>query len=275
MVDYMTTPDHPFNSQIIDYDDDVIHTHEFYEIVYILEGSINHVLNGEVRTLRAGDIVYMNLNDVHGYLRESGNTCKHRDIVMRTDFFDSLSAFLGQEFKTAYCSGRLPKIISLPMTQIENYEQRITNTLMTFNIESDYRLASIRALCISLLNNLIEEQIYHNDTYYPMWYRELLGRFHVLDFLRAGLDYILEPFHFNKAYLCRSFRKYTGCTMTEYLNKARLQQAAFQLQYTDKTILAICNDVGFASVSYFNKLFKHAYGVSPRYYRKNLVLSQK
>ena len=57
--------------------------------------------------------------------------------------------------------------------------------------------------------------------------------------------------------------------MTEYLNHIRLQQAAFQLQYTDNTILSVCNNVGFSSVSYFNKLFKQTYGISPKAFRKN------
>lgn len=267
--DWMTTPEHPFNSKITEYGDEVVHKHLFYEIFYILEGSITHVLNGEVRTLHAGDMVFLNLDDVHYFLREEGNTCKHRDIIMHMDFFDSLSTFLGEEFKNAYHNNLLPKVLSLSLEQMENYEHRITNAILTSSMKSEYRLASTRALCISLLNHLVEERIRHNDAYYPMWFRELLGRFHMNEYLRVGLDDILKPFHFNKSYLCRRFHQYTGCTMTEYLNQIRLQQAAFQLQYTDNTILSVCNNVGFSSVSYFNKLFKQAYGVSPKFFRKN------
>lgn len=50
--DWMTTRENPFNSKITEYGDDVVHKHRFYEIFYILEGSIDHVLNGEVRTLQ-------------------------------------------------------------------------------------------------------------------------------------------------------------------------------------------------------------------------------
>ena len=267
--DWMTTPEHPFNSKITEYGDEIVHKHLFYEVFYILEGSIDHVLNGEVRTLHAGDVVFLNLDDVHYFLREEGNTCKHRDIIMHTDFFDELADFLGAEFKLAYSNNLLPKTLSLSLEQMENYEHRITNAILTSSMKSEYRLASTKALCISILNHLVEERIRHNDAYYPMWFRELLGRFHMNEFLKVGLDDILKPFHFNKSYLCRRFRQYTGYTMTEYLNQIRLQQAAFQLQYTDNTILSICNNVGFSSVSYFNKLFKQAYGVSPKYFRKN------
>ncbi len=265
----MTTPEHPFNSKITEYGDEVVHSHQFYEIFYILEGSIPHTLNGETRILHAGDMVFLNLEDVHCFHRTEGNTCKHRDIIMHTDFFDSISTFLGEDFKTAYHNNLLPKVLSLSLEQMENYEHRITNAILTSSMNSEYRQASIRALCVSLLNHLVEERIRHNDAYYPMWFRELLGRFHMNEFLRVGLDDILEPFHFNKSYLCRRFRQYTGYTMTEYLNQLRLQQAAFQLQYTDNTILSVCNNVGFSSVSYFNKIFKQTYGVSPKAFRKS------
>lgn len=264
----MTTPEHPFNSKITEYGDDVVHKHKFYEIFYILEGSITHILNGESRTLHVGDMVFLNQDDVHYFHREEGNTCKHRDIIIHTDFFDTLSDFLGEDFKSAYHGNLLPKVLSLSLEQMENYEHRITNTILTASIKSEYRSASTRALCISLLNHLVEDRIRHNDAYYPMWFRELLGRFHMNEFLKVGLDDILEPFHFNKSYLCRRFRQYTGYTMTEYLNMIRLQQAAFQLQHTDNTILSVCNNVGFSSVSYFNKLFKQTYGVSPKSFRK-------
>ena len=269
LEDWMTTPEQPFNSKITEYGDEVVHSHQFYEIFYILEGSIPHTLNGETRTLHAGDMVFLNLEDVHIFHREEGNTCKHRDIIIHTSLFDSLSNFVGGEFTHAYHNNLLPKVLSLSLEQMENYEHRITNAILTSNMKSEYRMASIRALCVSLLNHLVEERIRHNDTYYPMWFRELLGRFHMNEYLRVGLDDILEPFHFNKSYLCRRFRQYTGYTMTEYLNQIRLQQAAFQLQYTDNTILSVCNNVGFSSVSYFNKLFKQTYGVTPKSFRKN------
>ena len=267
--DWMTTPAQPFNSKITEFGDEVVHSHRFYEIFYILEGSISHTLNGLTRTLHSGDIVFLNQNDVHYFNREEGNPCKHRDIIISTEFFDSICAFMGEDFEIAYHSNTLPKTISITLEQMEDYENRISNAILTYNIDSKFKMASLRALCISLLNLLVEEKIRHDNTYYPIWFRELLGRFHMHEFLKAGLDEILEPFHFSKSYLCRQFRQYTGYTMTEYLNQIRLEQAAFQLQYTDNTISSICNNVGFCSASYFNKLFKQVYGVTPKEFRKN------
>ena len=269
--DWMTTEELPFHSKITEGDDhNVYHTHDFYEIFYVLEGSIDHDINGEKQTLHVGDMVFTNPKDVHSFFREPGNTCKHRDIIIRTDFFQSICRFIGENFLEAYESNQLPKIVNLSLEQIERYEHRITNVILTSSMHSDYRLASMRSLCVSLLNNLIEEEIRHDDQYYPMWFRELLARFHMNEFLKTGLDEILQPFHFSKSYICRTFHKYLGCTMTDYLNDVRLQQAAFLLQYTDETILTISSTIGFSSVSYFNNVFKKKYRLAPSTFRKKL-----
>lgn len=268
--DWMTTSEMPFHSKITEGDDDnIYHVHDFYEIFYILDGNLSYDINGETMKLSTGDMGFVNKSDVHSFFRGPGNTCKHRDIIIRTELFESVCKFIGKDFEDAYMHNALPKVISLPFSKIEQYEERIVNLVTAPpSINSDSQIAHIKTLLVSLLNCLLAKEHERDHQYYPMWFRELLGRFHMNDFLKNGLDSILEPYHFSKAYMCRTFQKYMDCTMTEYLNDIRLQHAAFQLTYTDDTIINICNSVGFASVSYFNSVFKRKYGMSPNVFRK-------
>jgi AraC-like DNA-binding protein len=56
-----------------------------------------------------------------------------------------------------------------------------------------------------------------------------------------------------------------GMTFTSYLNKLRLTEAARLLAANDgKPIADIAYAVGYANVSYFNKLFKDEYGCTPK-----------
>ena len=267
--DWLTSEDMPLHSKITeDGDHNIFHTHDFYEIFYILEGSIDHEINGTRSRLHAGDIVFTTPSDVHSFFREPGNRCKHRDIIIRPQFFQTVCHFIDEDFQHAYDKNLLPKVVRLSQERLESYENRIINVILTSSTNATFHLASAKTLCISLLNNLIEVEKKQVDNHYPMWFRELLARFHMNDFLREGLDEILSPFHFSRSYMCRAFHKYLNCTMTDYLNEVRLQQATFLLQYTDDTILSICHDIGFSSISYFNKLFKEKYGMSPNAFRK-------
>ena len=267
--DWMTSPEIPFFSKITaDDDSNIFHTHDFYEIFYILEGEISHNLNGSVTTLSRGNIVFLNRDDVHAFSREPGNACKHRDIIIRAEYFEEVCKFIGQEFYDAYLHNALPKVVMLPFDQIKQFEARIQNALLLPEAAGAKRKSIYKTLLVSLLGCLLEKVTEQENTNYPTWFNELLTRFHMIVYLKSGLDDILEPFHFNRSYLCRTFQKYMNCTMTDYLNNIRLEQAAFQLQYTDSTIITICNSVGFSSVSYFNKVFKEKYHVSPHTFRK-------
>jgi AraC-like DNA-binding protein len=59
-----------------------------------------------------------------------------------------------------------------------------------------------------------------------------------------------------------------GMTFTSYLNKLRLTEAARLLsEQGDRTVAEIAYSVGYANVSYFNKLFKEEYGCTPKAFR--------
>ncbi|MEO7495500.1 MAG: AraC family transcriptional regulator [Massilia sp.] len=59
-----------------------------------------------------------------------------------------------------------------------------------------------------------------------------------------------------------------GMTFTGYLNKLRLTEAARLLsENSGAAILEIAYSVGYANVSYFNKLFKEEYGCTPKVFR--------
>lgn len=62
----------------------------------------------------------------------------------------------------------------------------------------------------------------------------------------------------------KQFREVTGTSPLEYLNKLRISVAHHLLCTTEQPILAISEEVGFRSLSSFNRLFKRIYGFSPR-----------
>ena len=72
---------------------------------------------------------------------------------------------------------------------------------------------------------------------------------------------------FDRSYFCRIFKSAIGATFTEYLNFVRICKAEKKLATTSESILEISAEVGFSSVSYFNKIFKKYKNCSPSAYR--------
>ena len=73
---------------------------------------------------------------------------------------------------------------------------------------------------------------------------------------------------FPLSYLCRIFKKHLNKTPTEFINDIRIANAKLALEYTNRSILQICEEVGFDNTSHFYHLFKKDTGLSPKAFRE-------
>ena len=80
-----------------------------------------------------------------------------------------------------------------------------------------------------------------------------------------------EILNVNASYLSTLFKKETGTTLTEYVAKKRVEQAAFLLTSTNLQIQTISQNCGIYDVNYFTKLFKKYTGKTPKEYRESSV----
>ena len=72
---------------------------------------------------------------------------------------------------------------------------------------------------------------------------------------------------FSESHFMKFFKQHLHTTFTSYLNGYRLTIAARLLLTEDDSILSISERTGFNNLSYFNRLFKKEYQMSPRAYR--------
>jgi AraC-like DNA-binding protein len=72
-------------------------------------------------------------------------------------------------------------------------------------------------------------------------------------------------FHF-----CKVFKKTTGLTFTDYVARVRLEDAKEALLDPNRRISEIAYDVGFQSLTQFNRVFRRIFGHSPTQFRAHL-----
>lgn len=66
----------------------------------------------------------------------------------------------------------------------------------------------------------------------------------------------------------RFFRKATGNTFTDFVNRVRISRACQLLMDTDQQITHICYEVGFNNVANFNRRFLEIKGMTPTEFRR-------
>jgi len=104
-----------------------------------------------------------------------------------------------------------------------------------------------------------------------------------IDQIKAVLEYIEENFESplsleelssvvgqNPKYFCRTFRRLTHQSPMDYVNFYRIEQAAFLLSTTKRSITSVAMDCGFSENSYFTKVFRKYKGVTPKKYRESI-----
>lgn len=89
-------------------------------------------------------------------------------------------------------------------------------------------------------------------------------------YLDISLSEIARMYHYNEKYLGTLFKKQVGKSFHDYLNGKRLFRAKKLLEQTSNSVLAIALRVGFNNVTYFNRLFREHYGMTPSQYRVSL-----
>lgn len=80
---------------------------------------------------------------------------------------------------------------------------------------------------------------------------------------------LADHLHLNCSYLCKLFKKETGSTLTDYIQKEKIREARRLLEGSSFTIAEISEALAFSSESYFCKIFKKITGTTPESYRNN------
>lgn len=83
-----------------------------------------------------------------------------------------------------------------------------------------------------------------------------------------SLKAIADQLNMHPSYFGQLFKEETRQLFNDYLTSLRLKKARGLLARSDRRIGDICCEVGISQQSYFNRLFKKEYGVTPVEYRR-------
>ena len=86
-----------------------------------------------------------------------------------------------------------------------------------------------------------------------------------------SLDDVAKSVHTSKFYFCKMFKKGTGINFTDYLSRVRTERAKNLLLNRNLRVSEIAYEVGFQSLTHFNRVFKRILGRSPTDYRGQLA----
>ena len=85
---------------------------------------------------------------------------------------------------------------------------------------------------------------------------------------KLSIKEMAEACGFSQSHFMKFFKTTIGVSFTSYLNDYRLTMASRLLLSSEDSILTIAGDTGFDNLSYFNRVFKQRFGMTPREFRR-------
>ncbi|HZG55044.1 helix-turn-helix domain-containing protein [Paenibacillus sp.] len=86
---------------------------------------------------------------------------------------------------------------------------------------------------------------------------------------RLDLKRLATAIGFSPSYISHQFSQKTGETITDYLNRLRIEKAKrFLLDHPDLKMYEVAQTVGYADAIYFHKMFKKLTGITPREFKE-------
>lgn len=262
------------HSRFVDFPE---HRHNYVEIMYVVQGSITHYIEGKELVLKKGDVLMLNQHVTHAIKK-----AEYEDIginfIALPEFFEIPLTMLQKknviaDFVIGAMRQKNPVSHYLLFRlkedpQIENLmENMIESMLHVHQNEDIVNQYSMGLVFLYLMNHL--ENLSHNSS---IDYKETIVQA-VLEYINsdcknANLTKIAEDTHQSMTVLSKLIKQKTGYKFQELLQRRRFQKAIYLLMETELTVEDIAFEVGYENQSYFYRQFQKRYGMTPAKYRK-------
>jgi AraC-like DNA-binding protein len=134
--------------------------------------------------------------------------------------------------------------------------------------ESVVKLLTIFAQHLSMISNQVLVQHKHTEPPVITRAKEYILEHQAED---LSLGQVAKAVNTSTFYFCKMFKKVTGINFTDYLSRVRIEKSKNLLLNPNLRISEIAFEVGFQSLTHFNRVFKKILGQSPTQYRSHLL----
>ena len=249
----------------------VPHFHEDIEMMSIKSGTMAYSVNGKTIMLHEGDTIFVNANQIHYTLSVDGGTAKYVIFIANPSILNASVAVETQALLPIIAN---PDISYLRFRSPNENTEELYDLMMTLpDLRRDpFRITkqfySIWEILLKAVKSwgMIDETApldVHTQAFKAMMYyiqKEYQNP--------VTLDAIAASGNVSKSLCNKLFHHYVGDSPVNYLLNFRLRKVAEYLRTNTLSLTEIAELTGFNGTSYMTEMFKKAFGMPPREFKK-------
>lgn len=246
------------------------HWHDYYEILYVMEGSAIQCVNEKTQEITKCDIVLISPGDVHKTL----SNCEEGCLILVILFLPQVLALdnninSSSQYIDAFMDKNILKSCFLRKPYMfENELKKITSKINEEFTLKDVGFLQITTGLIYQLLGLIKRNIHQLDEniaipknynvileickYIEMNYRE-----------NMSLSKIASIFGYSPEHLSRMFSATTNKSFKRFVDFVKMSEAKKLLLFTNMSVVDISDYLKFDDVSSFSRTFKRVFNMAP------------
>lgn len=256
-----------------------LHRHDCLEVGYCHSGSGVFVVENKVCSYSNGDLIVVNETEAHLASSSRGTRSEWSFIQFAPAKFAPLPIDDPAVFDTAPLGGahfsnllhgrEHPELAATILRIIDELRHRGSHYQMA--VRGDMIRLMVQ---LSRLTNPLAENVVDKTTEKSTAMRRVAPALNMIineyaNQLAVGA--LAKTCHLSEAQFRRVFKTATGLSPKQYVINVRVRMAASMLRSTDDSVLDVSSQVGFETLSSFNRHFKSIMNSSPRQWRKTNV----
>lgn len=261
------------SSDISDYNE--IHKHDFVEVIYVLSGELEFIIDFASCKIKKGDSVLINSNIYHAVLR-----CENSEFeFLRWSFLPeyvyaygkdiyNIELFLWFAIKernsfSVINTKDVPEINDLFLRALGSFSKK------AYGYELDIHADTLN-LCLPYLDKWHKE----NSDYVRDISGITIGEIKkVLSYIEknyesVSFEELSKNFNIKNQLFSKNFKIITKYGVADYIELWRIKSAMFLLATTTQKVTEVATSVGYSTPSYFSKKFHSYSGMSPSEFRQ-------
>lgn len=259
------------------------HKHNFFELVYIIDGAGTHCINKNKFEYKPGNLFLVTPQDSH---KLTVKTTTKFFVVRFNDIYfgaQNNSAWIKKLEYIFHNTTHSPGCILKDMSDKVLVKSLIEGIIKEYINKEPFHQEIVQQI-VSTLMSIVARNIYvhppkraayevNNDETARQIIHYIQANIYKPELLKAEL--MATTFQISANYLSEYFKKHTGESLQQYITGYKLKLVETRLRHSDMRINEIAFELNFTDESHLNRIFKKYKGMSPTGFRKQILFDRK